>query len=920
MARKRLYLIDGSAVFYRSFFAFIRNPRKTSKGEDTSGVFGFALTLLKILDEKPDYLAVVFDRKEPTFRHRMYEPYKATRERMPDEMVDQYPWVEELVSAFNVALIEPPFLPETDDDGTKYTYEADDVIGTVAKQAEAQGFETYMVTGDKDYMQLISPTTFIYNIRPGKDEDKMDAAYVEREIGLKPEQIVDYLALMGDSSDNVPGVPKVGKKTAQQLLSEYGSLEGIYENIESITKKAVKASLEENRELADLSQELVTIDINVPVNVKIESLACKPYDPEVLGKFFEKVEFRTLADRLLGEGAVDLTAGLDAYDEKKQTYELVNSPSAFETFMKELSAQSSFVFDTETTGLDAFIHDVIGVAFAWEEGTAYYVPLNGLVDGLTADEVWGQLKSVFENPDIGKAAQNAKFDALMLLKHGIEVRGIDFDTMIASFLLTSNSRENGLDALAARHLNYKMISIESLIGKKGKDQKTMEDVPVDIVSTYAGEDADITLRLRNLLAGKLTETGVDNLFDQVEVPLIEVLMRMEANGVNLDVAFLKEMSNELKGDIARLKDEIYELAGEEFNIKSPQQLGKVLFDNLEIHAELNKRKPAKTATGQYKTSEDILSRYRAHPVVDKILDYRKVTKLKSTYVDALPKLVNERTHRLHTSFNQTVAATGRLSSHDPNLQNIPIRGQKGREIRKGFVPSREDSVILSADYSQVELRMMAHISGDEALQTAFERGEDIHTTTAAAIFQISKDEVEPDHRRKAKEVNFGIIYGISRFGLASRLNITAAEAADIIQSYFTRFPKVNEYIVNIIATAKEQGYVETLMKRRRYIPEINNRNGAIRQNAERVAINTTIQGSAADLIKMAMINIHRRLEAEKLETRMLLQVHDELVFEVPNSEIETVTTLVREEMEGAMKLSVPLKVDVGTGANWLEAH
>ncbi len=904
----RLFLIDGSALFYRSYFAFIRNPLINSKGENTSAVFGFASSLMKILmDEKPDYLAVVFDTKEPTFRHQKYPEYKATREKMPEEMIIQYPRIIELVDAFDIPFLEKP------------GYEADDVIATLARQASEQGIETLMVTGDKDFMQLISPLSKMYVIRPGKDVEILTLDLLKERFNMTPEQVIDYLALMGDSSDNVPGVPGVGEKTAKELIKDYHDLDNLYQNLDKVTKKALHQKLIEGKSSAYLSRDLVTIETQVPVKLELDKMKITKGDGQKIRQLFESLEFRMLQDRLRDfiEGGDHQT---DTIDSQKITYILVNTQKSLTDFLKSLHKQSFFVFDTETTGLNVFDSEIIGLSFCWDSQHAYYIPLNDPAAEFSSDEVLKSLKPIFESDKIGKGGQNIKFDGLMLNQHGIRLKNMQFDTMIADYLLKPGSRQHNLDNLAYNYLNYKMIPIEELIGPKGKNQKNMRDIAVEKVSDYACEDADITYRLKELLEKELKGTETWELFQKLEMPLVGVLLEMEKSGVKLDINFLKEMSRELEKSLQEVEQQIFDDAKQTFNINSPQQLGKILFDELAIHKELGNRRPTRTATGQYSTSEQVLEKFAAHPLVNKILEYRKLTKLKSTYVDALPALVSASTGRLHTSFNQTIAATGRLSSSDPNLQNIPIRTEMARMIRKAFIPGNPDHFILSADYSQIELRVMAHLSGDSGLKDAFKKGEDIHASTAAAIFNIPLEMVNSDQRRKAKEVNFGIIYGISQYGLASRLNIPVEEARQIIENYFIRFPRVNDYMIHTIAFANKHKYVTTVMNRRRYLPEIESTNANVRQNAERMAINTTIQGSAADLIKVAMINIQKKIEQQDLQTRMILQVHDELVFEVKASELDKIKSVVKSEMEKAIRLDIPLKVDIGVGKNWLEAH
>ena len=905
---KRLFLIDGSALFYRSHFAFIRNPLINSKGENTSAVFGFASSLIKILtDDKPDYIAVVFDTKEPTFRHKKYKDYKATREKMPEEMIYQYPRIIELVEAFDVPLIE------------KEGYEADDVIATLAREAEKRDMETFMVTGDKDFMQLISPSIKMYVIRPGKDVEIFDLDYLKREYDMTPDQVTDYLALMGDSSDNVPGVQGIGDKTARQLLKEFHSLDTIFENLDKVSGKVLAEKLKNGKEMAYLSKELVTIDQHVPVEADFEHMKMETVDAQKLLALFEALEFRSLIDRIgpLTGGKIENVSDIHSTDKK---YILVKNEKLLSDLISQLKKADFFVFDTETTGLNIFDSEMIGLSFCLAAKTAYYVPLNDPHHPVSSENILKELRPVFEDPKIAKGAQNIKFDGLMLWQHGIVLRGIQFDTMIAHYLLSPGTRQHNLDFMAKKYLNYKMVPIEQLIGEKGKKQKNMLDIDIELVYPYACEDADITFQLKELLEKQLRESQTYDLFENIEMPLVAVLMEMEKNGVKLDTEFLKKMSDEIGKGQTELEKKIYEMAGETFNLNSPQQLGTVLFEKMGIHKELGSRRPSRTTTGQFSTSESVLERYADHDIVSKILEYRKLSKLKSTYVDALPALISKRTGRLHTSFNQTIAATGRLSSSDPNLQNIPIRTEIGREMRRAFIPGNPEDWILSADYSQIELRIMAHLSGDTALIEAFKKGEDIHASTAAAIFNIPLEMVNADHRRKAKEVNFGIIYGISQYGLASRLGISNDEAKDIIDKYFIRFPRVNDYMIHTIAFVQRNKYVTTIRNRRRYIQEIDSTNVSVRQNAERMAINATIQGSAADLIKIAMINIQRKIEKENYRTKMILQVHDELVFEVASNELNKIRKLVKEEMENAIKLDVPVKADVGVGKNWLEAH
>lgn len=904
---KRLFLLDGSALAYRSYFAFIRNPLYSSRGENTSAVFGFTRTLLKILDEEhPEYMAVVFDAPGPTFRHETYAEYKATREKMPEEMAEQMGRIKEVVRAFGVPILEIP------------GFEADDVMGTLAKRAKKRGFVTYLVTMDKDFAQLVEPGILMYRIsRQGEEVEVLDPEGVEKRFGVPPERMVDVLALMGDTSDNIPGVRGIGEKTALSLIQQHGSLEEVLEHADEAPRANLRRVLKENREQALLSRELVVIDTDAPVEIDIEGLRVGEWDRQRLLQLFKELEFSSLIDRV----------AVSAEARKKKEYHLVRTVAALQDLAARLRRSGEFTFDLETTSQDPMRAEVVGLSFSMRPGEAFYVPVQtsrrpdgsydmlldeegGLFPSVSATEV---LRPLFEDASLKKCGQNVKYDLLVLARHGIRVAGVDFDTMVASYLLNPSSRQHNLDALSLEHFNHKKISTQSLIGR-GKNQISMREVEVERVAEYACEDADYTLRLQHVFRPQLESSGLLDLFEKVELPLIEVLMEMERTGVALDLPYLERMSKELQAELDRLMAEIYDLAGEEFNLNSPQQLSEILFTRLKLP------RFRRTKTG-YSTDADVLERLAPlHPLPKKLLEYRELAKLKSTYVDALPKLVNPETGRVHTSYNQTVAATGRLSSSEPNLQNIPIRTELGRGIRRAFVPGKPDHLILDADYSQIELRIMAHLSGDPTLRASFERGEDVHRRTAALVFNVPDDQVTPELRRRAKEINFGIMYGMGRYGLASRLEITPEEAENFIRDYFIKYPGVNEFIIRTINEARQRGYVTTLLNRRRYLPDINSPNRRMREFAERTAINTPIQGTAADLIKVAMIRIHRRLQEQGCQAKMILQVHDELVFEVPRKEVEPVKELVRQLMESAIELSVPIKVDIGVGPNWLEAH
>lgn len=905
----KLFLLDGSAIFYRSYFAFIRNPLINSKGENTSATFGFLNTVFKIIeDERPEYMAVIFDTKEPTFRHEMYEPYKATREKMPEEMSATYPRMIQALQTLNLPILD------------KVGFEADDIIATLARKYASADLTVYIVSGDKDLAQLINDNIKMYTVATppvimGREE-------IKEKYGIYPEQVIDWLALMGDSSDNIPGVPSVGQKTAKSLLEEYGTLENVYDNVQELTKKNIKEKLIENHDLALLSKKLVTLDDDVELDHSLEDFVLKSWDKQEVEVLLKDMEFNRLVSRsvavfdLIGKPGDTEKEDVDTQSAK---YVLINDKNQFDNFVNKWSEADEFVFDLETDSLDTFVAKIAGIAICLEADKAYYIAINHPDSVLEEEYVLREIKPIFENKSIKKVAQNIKFDTMILRQHGIPVQNLYFDTMVASFLINSSSSQHNLDNLAQEYLNYKMISIEEIIGS-GKNQKLMTELPSGEVFTYACEDADITMKLKQLMEPKLKELKLEDLFYSIEMPLIEVLMEMEEQGVTLDLPLLESLSRNLEKDIEQYKKKIFDMADEKFNINSPQQLGVILFDKLAIHKQLNMRTPKKTKTGQYSTSEQVLERYFQHPLPKTILEYRKLTKLKNTYVDALPSLIKEKTGRVHTSYNQTIAATGRLSSVNPNLQNIPIRTEIGREMRKAFKPAQKDTVILSADYSQIELRIMAHLSGDEKMRDSFEKDLDIHQATAAQIFGVSLSEVTADHRRKAKEINFGIIYGMSKYGLSNRLEIPVQEAEQFIYEYFATYPKIQEFMQETIKFASQNGYVVTMKNRRRYLPQIASTNRQLREMAERTSINTPIQGSAADLIKIAMIEIHKEIHKRKLSSKMILQVHDELVFEVPLSEIDLMKRLIREKMESAIKLSVPVKVEMGVGKNWLEAH
>lgn len=915
MNKKRLFLIDATALAYRSFFAFIRNPLINSKGINTSGIYGFTNTLIKILrEEKPYAAACVFDTRAPTFRHKIYTDYKATREKMPDELAEQFPVIKKMVKAFNLPLIE------------KDGYEADDIIGTLAKKAAKENLDVLIVGGDKDFMQLIEDNIKMYVMGRGRsgEVEIIDEKAVVEKVGITPEKIIDYMALMGDKSDNIPGIPGIGKKTAKKLIDAYDSLDNVLVRAESIEGEKLKNNILEHKQQALLSKKLVTIDTQVPLDTKPDSLQVKDINKKQLISLFNELEFTSLIGRMK---EVIVNESNDTIIEKN--YSAITSREQLKDLVSQLKNTDCFALDLETTSLEPISTEIVGLSFSILEGQAYYVPI--LFPDEHQDEPWfkmtenerknlvlSSLKPILENTKIKKIGQNIKFDWLVLKYNDIFLQGVAFDTMVAAYLINPSSRRYNLDILSMEYLHLEKISTEELIGS-GKKQIGMHLVPLRKITEYACEDADYVFRLKEILDQKLANLNLQNLFHAIEMPFVKVLMELEENGVAIDQKLLRKLSGEMKTELQNLQQEIFEIAGEEFNINSPQQLGIILFEKLKIQEELGIKRVKRTKTG-YSTNEQTLQSLSVHPLPRKLLDYRKFKKLKSTYIDALPKLINPQTGRIHASFNQTVTVTGRISTSKPNLQNIPVRSELGREIRKAFIAEKEDWKIVSADYSQIELRIMAHLSGDKTLIDSFRNGEDIHLRTAAEMFDLPKDEITNDLRSQAKTINFGIIYGMGAYGLASRLGISNQEAENFINAYFARYPMVNTYISQTIAHAYELGYVTTLLNRRRYLPELKNSNQRIREFGERTAINTPIQGTAADLIKIAMIKISDKLESGKWASKLILQIHDELLFETPQDEIEELKKMITREMTTAIKLSVPIEVDVGVGDNWLEAH
>ena len=921
----KLFLIDAYALIYRSYYAFIKNPRINSKGVNTSAVFGFINILEDVLKrEQPTHIAVAFDPKGPTFRHEAFEQYKAQREETPEVIRQSVPVIKEVIQAYHIPILEVPY------------YEADDVIGTVAKQAAANGFEVYMMTPDKDYGQLVADHIYMYRPKFGGDYEVLGVSEVLEKYQLQStEQVIDLLGLMGDTADNIPGCPGVGEKTAQKLLAEFGSIENLLANTDKL-KGAQKKKVEENVEQIRFSKFLATIKTDVPITFDAELCKRVAPDEDRLVELYTELEFKTFINRLKGESSVvssskepkaavqyDLFATEPVVESEvssladittmPHSYYLADTAEKQIALCEQLLQEKSFSFDTETEGLDPLTAGLVGMSFAIREQEAWYVPVPANREEAT--DIVLRLAPALQHPEIEKVGQNIKFDILALRKYGVRVKGPLFDTMLAHYLLNPELR-HGMDYLAETYLKYKTVPIEDLIGPKGKKQASMRTVPIEQIKEYAAEDADVTLRLKHYFAPLLKQEGLESLFFEMEMPLIYVLAEMEATGVKLDTNALKQSSEVLSQQLTALEESIYDLAGQSFNINSTKQVGEILFDKLKLD-----EKAKKTKTGGYSTSEEVLEKIRGkHPIVDKLLEYRGIKKLLSTYIDALPALIHPETGKIHTSFNQAVTATGRLSSTNPNLQNIPVRDELGREIRKAFIADDDDCIFFSADYSQIELRLMAHLSNDPHMVDAFCSGADIHAATAAKIYGIPVEEVTSDMRRKAKTANFGIIYGISVFGLAERLSIPRAEFKELIDGYFQTYPRIKEYMDESIRVAKEKGYVETLFKRKRFLPDINSHNAIVRGYAERNAINAPIQGSAADIIKLAMIRIHQRFEAEHLKSRMILQVHDELNFNVRKEEFDRVKEIVLDCMEHVLQLRVPLIADCGEGKNWLEAH
>ncbi|WP_295811707.1 DNA polymerase I [uncultured Apibacter sp.] len=934
---KKLFLIDAYALIFRAYYAFIKNPRINSKGLNTSAIFGFTNTLFDLMKkERPSHLAVVFDVGE-TFRHQVYKEYKANRQETPEAIRIAVPYIHKLMEALKIPCL------------WKEGYEADDVIGTLAKKAEKEGYTTYMMTSDKDYAQLVSENIFVFKpASRGNDIEIWDVDSVKEKFAVKnPSQVIDLLGMMGDSVDNIPGIPGVGEKTAKQFIKEYGSIENLFAHSHELKGK-MREKVEANKEMGILSKKLATIETDVPIEFNYESLTVEKPDIEEVIKIFEDLEFRNMISNfqktynIISENeketqtiAFSKTKAngqrslFDLSDQQPEInesshwktientdhlYQLMETNMSIKLLVDKLLKQKIVSFDTETTSTNSMVAELVGISFSYEKAKGYYIPFNPK-EKEKSQKFIELLRPFFENENILKVGQNLKYDCKVLRKYDIEVKGILFDTMIAHYLINPDARHS-MDILAETVLNYKPVSIESLIGKKGKNQKLFSSVPIEEQKEYAVEDSDITLQLKDKFKPQLTQDNLEKLFDKIEMPLMKVLVDMEWEGINLDIIALNNMSKELVEELIHLETEIYSLAGEKFNISSPKQLGDIIFDKLKLG-----NKPKKTKTGQYATGEDVLLKLaHKHKIIDLLLEYRQLQKLKSTYVDALPNEVNPQTGRVHTTFAQTVAATGRLASNNPNLQNIPIRTERGQEVRKAFIAKDKNHKIISADYSQIELRIIAAMSKDPAMIASFNHGEDFHKATASKVFHIPMGQVTREQRSQAKTVNFGIIYGVSAFGLSEQTGLSRSESKSLIDAYYEAYPVLKEYIAEQVQTARKNGYVETLLGRRRYLPDIHSGNSVVRSHAERNAVNAPIQGTAADIIKIAMIQIHELLNERKYRTKLLLQVHDELVFDAPDEEIKEVSALIKKTMESSVKIEVPLIVDIGVGPNWLDAH
>ncbi|SFB02769.1 DNA polymerase I [Flavobacterium swingsii] len=952
MSQKHLYLLDAYALIFRGYFAFIKNPRINSKGMDTSAIMGFMNALMDVIKrEKPDHLAVAFDKGGSTYRYEMYKEYKAHRDETPEAIKIAVPYIQELLKAMHIPIVEVP------------GFEADDLIGTLAKQAEKENFKVYMVTPDKDFAQLVSENIFMYKpARMGNDIEIWGIPEVLAKFEItNPLQVIDFLGMMGDAADNIPGLPGVGEKTAKKFLAEYGSMENLLANTHQL-KGAIKDKIEANKDKGILSKKLATILLDCPVTFNAEDYELSKPDVEKTDELFQELEFRQMKaqfDKYFGTGKeydeIDTNGNGTSNDTPQPTkkapakksnedqfdlfgfsddesgevkssshyatledtehfYQTIEGDFAVKLLLQNLMNQSSVCFDTETTGIDALNAELVGMSFSFEKGKGFYVPFPENQE--EAQILVDKFKPFFESESIEKIGQNIKYDLKILSHYGVSIKGKLFDTMIAHYLINPDMRHN-MDVLSETYLKYSPKSIEDLIGKKGKNQKSMRDVSLEEIKEYATEDADVTYQLKQNFSPILDKAETKKLFDEIEIPLIPVLAAMELEGINLDVPFLQSMSVEMAKESSQLEQKIYETAGEKFNLASPKQLGDILFDKLKIGGAKQK----KTKTGQYATGEEILSYLeKDNPIVKDILEWRQMVKLQSTYIDALPNQVDKKTNRVHTDYMQTVAATGRLSSNNPNLQNIPIRTERGRLIRKAFIARDENYTLVSADYSQIELRIIAALSGEENMIAAFQNNEDIHRSTAAKVFNVPLEEVTKEQRSNAKTVNFGIIYGVSAFGLSNQTDLSRKEASELIDAYYATYPKLKSYMSEQVDFAREHGYVQTVLGRRRYLKDINSANHMVKGGAERNAVNAPIQGSAADIIKIAMINIHKKLTSENWKSKMLLQVHDELVFDVHNSELEKIQPMIKHEMENAFKMDVPLDVEIGIGKNWLEAH